>query len=32
MDSLANSGVLSDEFGGQIIEVANQIIGQINAT
>ena len=31
MDSLANSGVLSDEFGGQIIEVANQIIGQINA-
>ncbi|MGA0246940.1 MAG: F0F1 ATP synthase subunit alpha, partial [Schleiferiaceae bacterium] len=30
MDNLANSGVLSDEFGGQIIEVANQIIGQIN--
>jgi len=32
MDSLSNSGILSDEFGAQIIEVAQQIIDQINAS
>ena len=32
MDSLSNSGILSDEFGAQIIEVAQQIIDRINAS
>lgn len=32
MESLANSGILSDEFGDQIVETANMVIDQLLAS